>query len=88
MASFKALFSLATLEAIDKSTVLSPTSTIKPPKISGSTLLVNLKVLPAPTNLDLVTEASIFFKVLESNSLDEVTTASTIPLCASFKVLN
>ncbi|KAH3682577.1 hypothetical protein WICPIJ_006452 [Wickerhamomyces pijperi] len=87
MASFKAWFNLAILEATDKSTVLSPTSTTKPPKISELTLLVNLKVLPAPTNSDLEMEASIFFKILESNLLAEVTMASTTPLWASVKTL-
>ncbi len=67
MASVKSLFSLLILPETDKSTVLSPTSTTTPPRISGLTLLLILNFFPSPTKVDFEIAVWIRFKYLFSN---------------------
>lgn len=88
MSSVRALLSLAILLAMDRSTVRSPTSTIRPPRMSALTLLVTLRVLPSPTKEDLEIEAERRLTVLLSRGEAEVMVASTTPLAALVKVSN
>lgn len=77
-----------TFAETDKSTVLSPTSTIKPPRISGLTSLEIFKDLPDPTNLEPWIAFCNLWMVLESKGFAEMTVASTTPLYAEFKMEN
>ncbi|KAH3662842.1 hypothetical protein OGATHE_004418 [Ogataea polymorpha] len=86
--SDKTLLSLLTLEASDRSTDLSATSTIRPPKISGSTSFLIFRVLPGPTYLELVMDLVSLLRILLSNGFAETTVASTTPLYASLRTLN
>lgn len=88
MSSVRALLSLTILLAMDRSTVRSPTSTTRPPRMSALTLLVTLRVLPSPTKEDLEIEAERRLMVLLSKGEAEVMVASTTPLAALVKVSN
>lgn len=88
MSSVRALLSLAILLETDKSTVRSPTSTMRPPRISGLTLLETFRVLPSPTKEDFEMEAWRRLRVLASRVEAEVMVASTTPLAALVKVSN
>lgn len=88
MSSVRALLSLAILFETDRSTVRSPTSTMRPPRISGLTLLETLRVFPSPTKEDLEMEAWRRLRVLLSREVAEVIVASTTPLAALVKVSN
>lgn len=62
---------MAILDETERSIVLSPISTTRPPRMSGFTWLVTFSFLPAPTYADLETAASRRERVLLSNCYRE-----------------
>lgn len=76
------------MEETERSTVRSPTSTMRPPRISGLTLLLTLRLEAFLAKEDLLIDAVRALIVLLSRGVADVIVASTIPLAALVRVSN